>query len=309
MKRAFKILGAIALIAVIAFLGVTRHLSLQRAAKLDREWLEAQSQLMEKDTRIMELEGDLQAAKAQVAELAKSQAPAATTTTTSAAGGPPTTAASTPSTTAQPAAGTLIRYAATAAPGLTNTVRIEGTSTVHDWQVEGHMIGGSAEFPAGFPPLAGAEPRPGPIAAKASAFIPVRSLKSIEKDGGPYSDPMDEIMYGKLLAETNRRITYTLTSLTPKPQPGSTNASFEYEATGNLSVAGVTNTITMPVTIAPGPGGKLQIAGSVKTKMTDFKITPPSPSLPGGISIKTGDDITLRFNWWVNPLRPLEAAK
>jgi len=26
-------------------------------------------------------------------------------------------------------------------------VRIEGTSTVHDWQVEGHLIGGSAESP------------------------------------------------------------------------------------------------------------------------------------------------------------------
>ena len=28
--------------------------------------------------------------------------------------------------------------------------------------------------------------------------------------------------------------------------------------------------------------------------MTDFKIEPPSPSL-GGVSIKTGDEVTLRF--------------
>ena len=55
--------------------------------------------------------------------------------------------------------------------------------------------------------------------AKVSVFIPVRSLKSVEKNGQPYSDPMDEIMYGKLLEPTNKRITYTLTSLTLKEPP------------------------------------------------------------------------------------------
>ena len=34
--------------------------------------------------------------------------------------------------------------------------------------------------------------------AKADVFIQVRSLKSIEKDGKPYSDKMDEIMWEHL---------------------------------------------------------------------------------------------------------------
>jgi hypothetical protein len=42
--------------------------------------------------------------------------------------------------------------------------------------------------------------------------------------------------------------------------------------------------------------------------MTDFKITPPSPSF-GGVSIKTGDEVTLSFVWWVNRVGAAEAAK
>jgi hypothetical protein len=46
------------------------------------------------------------------------------------------------------------------------------------------------------------------VHAKVSVFIPVRSLKSVEKDGRSYSDAMDEIMYGKLGAQANKRVTY-----------------------------------------------------------------------------------------------------
>jgi hypothetical protein len=119
---------------------------------------------------------------------------------------------------------------------------------------------------------------------------------------------MDEIMYGKLLEQTNKRITYTLTSLTLKEQPRQMADPFLYEATGNLTVAGVTNVITMPVAVSPDPGGRIQFAGSVKVKMTDFKISPPSPSL-GGVSIKTGDEVSLRFVWWVNRVNTGQAAK
>jgi hypothetical protein len=303
MKRALVILFMIALCGIIAFLGVTKHLAQQRADRLDRAWKEAEA-------RAMDLESDLQAVKDQLADLAKTQpAPSAPVTSPAPGGATQGTATAPPATTGPSTlAGALVRYAATAAPGLTNLVRIEGTSTVHDWQVEGRMIGGSAEFPPGFPPPPGTEPSTGPIDAKATAFIPVRSLKSYEKDGRPYSDAMDEIMYGKLLAETNKRIIFTLISLAHKPQAGNTNAVYQYEAIGNLAVAGVTNSVTMPVMITSGPGGKVQVTGWVKAKMTDFKITPPSPSLPGGISIKTGDDVTLRFNWWLNPVR-VEAAK
>ena len=281
MKRALNIIGVIGITALIAYLAITRQMSQERATRLDRA-------LMDAEARVIQLEAEIETAKQRPAELTQGVGASLP------AGG---------STIAPPAAagvtGPLVRYVAISKPGLTNLVRIEGTSTVHDWQVESHLIGGSAELGTGLPTRPGAQALPGVVDAKVSVFIPVRSLKSVEKNGSPYSDPMDEIMYGKLLEQTNKRITYTLTSLTLKEQPREMADPYQYEATGNLSVAGVTNVITMPVTVLPDPNGRIQFAGSVKVKMTDFKITPPAPSV-GGLSIKTGDEVTLKFMWWVN---------
>ena len=68
-------------------------------------------------------------------------------------------------------------------------VRIEGTSTIHDWQVESTIIGGTAQVGPGLPLEPGAEVKPGPIEAKVDAFIPVNQLKSVKKDGAtPVAD-------------------------------------------------------------------------------------------------------------------------
>ena len=84
-------------------------------------------------------------------------------------------------------------------------MRIEGTSNIHDWQVESSIIGGMMEVGPGFPTEPGQAATPGKIDAKVEAFVTVRSLKSIEKDGRPYSDAMDNIMYEKLKVKRFRR--------------------------------------------------------------------------------------------------------
>src|SRR5512138_339746 len=71
-------------------------------------------------------------------------------------------------------------------------VRIEGTSNIHDWQVEGKLIGGYMEVGQNFPLEPGKAAEPGKVDAKVEAFIPVRSLRSVEKDGSPYSTKMDD---------------------------------------------------------------------------------------------------------------------
>ena len=83
-----------------------------------------------------------------------------------------------------------MRYAAFSRPGLTNLVRIEGTSTIHNGQVEGHLIGGRAELGEGFPTRPGVKALPGVVYAKVSVFLPVRSLKRVEKSGRACSDAM-----------------------------------------------------------------------------------------------------------------------
>lgn len=177
-----------------------------------------------------------------------------------------------------------------------NKVRIEGTSTIHDWQVESSIIGGTAEVGPGFPLKPGAEVKPGPMDAKVNVFIPVRQLKSLEKDGTPYSTSMDNVMYTAMREADHKRITYTLSTLTLKEAPKTAEAPYQFEAVGELCVSGVTNKITMPVMVTVVEENKVKFAGSVTVKMTDFKIAPPSPSLALGL-IKTGDEIKLFFEW------------
>src|SRR5664279_5111790 len=65
-------------------------------------------------------------------------------------------------------------------------MRIEGTSNIHDWQVESPFIAGIMEVGPNFPMEPGQVVTLGKVEAKAEVFIMVRSLKSIEKDGRPY---------------------------------------------------------------------------------------------------------------------------
>lgn len=182
-------------------------------------------------------------------------------------------------------------------------MRIEGTSNIHDWQVESTLIGGSLEVGDNFPTEPGQAVKPGKVEAKANAFVSVMSLKSVEKDGSPYSDKMDEIMYEKLKAQEVKRITYNLTELTLKESAKSKDEPYLLEAKGELVVAGVTNAITMPVKVLPMADKKMKVSGTATMKMTDFKIEPPAPKIALGL-IKTGDEIKVLFDWQVQQRAP-----
>ena len=74
-----------------------------------------------------------------------------------------------------------------------------------------------------------------------------------------------------------------------------------FDAKGELTVAGVTNKITMVVNILPTTfkGEKrLEITGSIAVKMTDYKVAPVDINLVLG-HIKTGDEVKLVFKWIV----------
>ena len=189
-------------------------------------------------------------------------------------------------------------------------MRIEGTSNIHDWQVEGSIIGGYLEVGPGFPVEPGQAATPGKVEAKGEAYIPVRSLFSIEKDGKKYSDKMDEVMYEKMKSQENPRIIFKLNELTLKETAKSKEAPYVFEAKGDLAVGGVTKTITMPVNITPLGENKIKITGTTTVKMTDFKIDPPAPKIALGM-IKTGDDVKLIFDWMVaqKPAASASAAK
>ncbi|MBI1178402.1 hypothetical protein GC207_13280 [bacterium] len=160
-----------------------------------------------------------------------------------------------------------------ARPG--STVKIDGTSTVHDWTVESKLVGGSME-------LNGDLNKPGKVDATAKAIISVRSIKSDKK-------AMDDIMYAAMKVDQHPRIEFVLKELTAK-------GDMKFDAKGDLSVAGVTKEVSFPVTMEKADGDMMIVKGVLDTKMTDFGIQPPAPQIPGN-PIKTADDIKITFEW------------
>jgi len=159
-------------------------------------------------------------------------------------------------------------------------MRIDGTATVKEWTVECAAIGGFIEADADFP---GGTGKP-----KVEINIPVRQIKSGNKD-------MDAVMHDAMKQQAHPRIQFRMTEL--KAKGVATGGKGEFDATGTLMVAGVTRTNTMPVTIERVSSTKLKVTGTATVKMTDFGIKPPSPDIPGGGIIKTGDDVKMTFEW------------
>ena len=113
---------------------------------------------------------------------------------------------------------------------------------------------------------------PGKVEAKGEVFIQVRSLKSIEKDGKPYSDKMDEVMW-EHMKETREqaRSSYRLSELTLKEAPKAKDAPYVFDAKGELAVAGVTNKIAMTVNVLPLGEKKLKITGTHESQDDGFQ--------------------------------------
>jgi polyisoprenoid-binding protein YceI len=186
-------------------------------------------------------------------------------------------------------------------------MRMEGTSNIHDWQVESPLILGYLEVGPNFPVEPGQAATPGKVDVKAEASVTVRSLKSIEKDGKPYSDRMDEVMDEKLKMTEFPKIVFHLSELTLKEPARSKDAAYIFDAKGDLAIAGVTNSISMPINVLPLPDKKIKVSGTVTIKMTDFKIEPPAPKIALG-AIKTGDDVKLIFDWMLGPQKTAAAS-
>jgi hypothetical protein len=183
-------------------------------------------------------------------------------------------------------------------------MRLEGTSTIHDWQVESPLIIGYLEVGPNFPLEPGQSVSPGKVEATGEASVIVKSLRSVKEDGRPYDDKMDDKMYHMMSYTNYPKIVYRLTELTLKEVPKDKGAPYVFDSKGNLAIAGVTNAISMPVSVLPLPDGKVKISGSVGIKMTDFKIEPANI-----IVAKTGNDVKIKFDWMVGQKKPAADKK
>ncbi|HWN94502.1 MAG TPA: YceI family protein [Methylomirabilota bacterium] len=163
-------------------------------------------------------------------------------------------------------------------------VRLDGTSSIKAWDVESGIVAGTLEIDSAF----AADPtaaKPGKIPAQVTTTIPVRSLKSGTK-------AMDDRMYQAMNLQKFPRIEYRLTELTLKETPKSANGPFNFDSKGELSLSGVTNKVSFPVTMTRSDK-TLKTSGSASVKMTSYGIEPPGLIL----GIKTGDEVKVTFEW------------
>ncbi len=170
-----------------------------------------------------------------------------------------------------------------------SSMKVDGTSTVHDWTIESKLISGSIELEGAFPSdLAVSEVPALSGTPKADVKISARSLKS----GKP---KMDQVMLAAMKADDHPWITYSLKSLAPSKAERKSGDALAYDSVGELTVSGVKKEIKMPVTFTPTEKG-MKINGKINIKMTDYGIDPPAPKIALGL-ITVGDELDLTFEW------------
>jgi polyisoprenoid-binding protein YceI len=151
---------------------------------------------------------------------------------------------------------------------------ILGTSTLHDWEADVTEIEGNATI----------------LFQKDQVFVeelqiqmPVTSIKSDKKG-------MDRDMHEALKASRFPEITFELIN--------ASNDDNAIDYSGELTVGGVTQSISGVVTTIHENNGILSFSGEVGFRMTDFDIEPPT-ALFG--ALKTGDELTIRFTLVMKP--------
>jgi hypothetical protein len=185
------------------------------------------------------------------------------------------------------------------------TVTIQGTSTFHDWDMKGPSIGGYLEFPAGVnnfdtnqATLPGLKDGLLPVTGRASILV-----RTIHSQVEHLPEVMDGLMQDAMKQTNFPVIMYQVKELKLQ-QPRAAGQPFVFDAKGDLAIAGVTNTVSFPVTIVPLDKTKIKISGTAKLKMTDYKVEPPAPNILGLGLMKCGDDVIIKFDWTLMQTAP-----
>lgn len=161
-------------------------------------------------------------------------------------------------------------------------VTVFGTSTMHDWE----MKAGNGDCS-----ISVAMNDAGHITdvVAMNFSIPAKSLKSGK-------DAMDKNAYKALKADKNPNITATLKDATVTTKD---NITYIVNAKVNLTIAGKTLETPMVAYLKPTKGGVINVVTEKKLGMKDYGMDPPSFMLG---AVKTGNEVTLKFNFNANKM-------
>lgn len=161
-------------------------------------------------------------------------------------------------------------------------VTLAGSSNVHDWSCSSAAFQATIELDSNYRtrPLTDL-PK---LITKVVVNIPVTSLKCGH-------GKMDDNMYKALRAEEFPEIRFELSTYEMTKEL-TTQDSFAARAVGELSVAGKTNRVEIPITALRKAGGSMRGEGTLKMLMTDFGIKPPIALLG---TLRTKNEIEVKF--------------
>ncbi|GAB3914654.1 YceI family protein [Mucilaginibacter boryungensis] len=155
------------------------------------------------------------------------------------------------------------------------TIKVLGSSNVHDWTLTSSAMESQGEFKIDENQL-----------HSIAAFTFSVNAKSLKSE----HESMDSRTYKTMKADQYPKVTYKLASATINPAGKN---KYQVKATGDLTIAGVTQTIIMNITATVNPDNTITVTGSENLKLTDYKIEPPSFML-GAMKVK--NDLTIQFN-------------
>lgn len=160
-------------------------------------------------------------------------------------------------------------------PGKGVEVKVLGTSNVHDWTMVSTGIESQGTFK-----LNAKDELTGLSGFSFTVFA--KTLKSGKSS-------MDSRTYKSILADEFPKIVFVLKSAIVNQLSAN---KFQIQATGNLSIAGASQLITLNVNAIVNADHSITCAGTEKIKLTDYKIDPPSFMLG---AMKVGNDLTIKF--------------
>lgn len=158
---------------------------------------------------------------------------------------------------------------------------IEGTSTIHDWKADVEEMDLSASMNAS---LLNQKNPQNPFSSL-TLEVPVKSIESGK--GG-----MNKKIYGALKEKDHPYITFNLVSA-ELVDGIAEDGSFKLNVKGDLTIAGASRSITLPVEGQKG-NEVYSFQGSYKLNMRDFNVDPPSAVFG---TIKSGEEVTITFDF------------
>ena len=160
-------------------------------------------------------------------------------------------------------------------------IGFDGTSTLHDFSGHAAEMDGVLRIVISQDTMNFAI---SDSAAACSVTVPVKGLTTGEKG-------MNKNMYTTLKAEAHPLIRYVLNSdsVVAVEKPSTVSLATR----GDLTIAGVTREVVIPVTVRRKGMEAGRIEGSLKIKLTDFGITPPTFFLG---MLKVGNIVKVHFS-------------